>query len=357
MIEKRSYHHHILTKISPLIVLLLVVFAAVAKAEPVYRVGVIVPLSGEHVSTCEGIRNGIQLALEELSDADKSLIEVTFEDDQFIPKNTASAFKKLLHKNNIDFVINASAPTGHAIAPLAEHNKVTFLSVSADKRLAEDYKFTFMFWVPGERIAEKAIETMYAEKVNNIARITGMNEGRYYLNKVFDEQSKGRIKVLLDEDYTLESRDFRSFITKVKGRKDIDAVAVNLYFGQVGLFAKQAKELKLEVPVYGFEMINDPNEIISAQGALRGVTYFTDFSGSAKFYKRYTKTFPGASTFAAANGYELIRLIVKIAKDKVTRENIPEYIRAMKPWDSSLGKVTLRSDDRFDLPAAAKVVG
>jgi len=73
--------------------------------------------------------------------------------------------------------------------------------------------------------------------------------------------------------YTVESRDFRPFINKLKTKKDLDAIFVELFFGQPGLFAKQAKELGVKLPLFNVETFEDINELKLSEGALVGHWY------------------------------------------------------------------------------------
>lgn len=338
-----------------LILFFFLIVSSPGHAKPL-KVGIILPLSGEHVSATEGIKNGIDLALSELSDHDRQLIDVIFEDDQFIPKNTVSIFNKLVLEDNIDLVVNASAPTGHAIGPLAERSGITFISISSDKKLTKDKNGIFIFAVRPEELVEKQVEELKKRDLKTLARITGTNEGRYYLNTIFNNISKDNINIVVDEDYTLDARDFRAFITKVRTNKKIDGVIVNLFFGQVGLFAKQAKELGLKIPLVGYEMMGDPKEHESSRGALQGHWHVSDYSGTEEFQRKYQKRYSEASTFCAGNGYELVHLFLAIAKKELKRADIPDFIRGLQGWNTVLGPISMGSDNRFVLPATVRVI-
>ncbi len=96
------------------------------------KVGVILPLSGEGATIGDGIRNGIALGLTELSPETRNKIEVVYEDDALLPKNTVTAFNRLVGIHNIDVVINVSSGTSNAIAPLTEQKKIPFIAIASD---------------------------------------------------------------------------------------------------------------------------------------------------------------------------------------------------------------------------------
>ena len=102
-------------------------------AEPLIRVGAILPLSGPAANAGNTCRKGIEMHLNELGKTAR--IAVFFEDDQMVPKNTVLAYRKLKDVNNINLAFSVSANPGNALLPLTEQDGVVMISASSDNRL------------------------------------------------------------------------------------------------------------------------------------------------------------------------------------------------------------------------------
>ena len=117
--------------------------------EPI-KVGVILPLSGPGSSLGEASRNGITLALESLPENIRSQMQVHFEDDQLKSVHAVSAFQRLVNTRDIDIAYNISSGTANAISPLAERNKIPFVSVASDYNVVKAKKYSVALWVTPE---------------------------------------------------------------------------------------------------------------------------------------------------------------------------------------------------------------
>jgi len=120
-------------RIKGMLLLLLVLTSAcrVKQAEADgYNVGIILPLSGKASGVGSGVRNGTALALNALSEAERSKLHVVYEDDGSEPRNAVSAFQRLLADKKIDVVITAMSNSGNAVVPLSERAGVTLISLA-----------------------------------------------------------------------------------------------------------------------------------------------------------------------------------------------------------------------------------
>ena len=334
-----------------LLLTLLVFSTSLLKAEEQLNVAFILPLSGEHAGVCEGIQKGLELGLSELPAELRRKINVYYEDDQFSPQKSLLAFKRVVQQHDIDLILNASAPTGHPIAPVSEKLGIPFISLSSDRALVQGRERTFLFWVTPERIAEKTVEELKRRGFTRLARINAMNEGRLYLKQQLNKAGGEELKYLLDEDYNLSERDFRNYLTRLKAEQGVQAVLVNLFFGQIGLFARQAAELGIDLPIFGFEMMADPREIEQAQGALDGQVFISESLGGSAFVKKFEKAYPHASRLGAAYGYALVDIFKHLLTYSTKRGQIPKILRELKDFETVFGKISVSPDKRFDFPA------
>lgn len=320
------------------------------------KIGVIVPLSGEAASIGEAVKNSMLMAYEKLPSQKQSKIELLFEDDGLQPKNAVTAFNKLVSVNGAQVIINVSSGTAKAISPLAEQKKIPFLAVASDPQIVAGRKYVMNFWVSPEEETRIMLPEIVRQGYKNLARISTIQEGVLSANRAFDAQNNGKVKIAIDEEYAPDVKDFKPFIAKLQNAKEIDAVLVGLLPGQLGIFAKQLRQSGVTIPIFGWEILEDSNEVKASDGALVGAWYVNAADPSNTFLSEYRKRFPDGSLFAAANGYDLILLMGEAVGQSTDSEEINRFLHTLKDFEGTLGRYSASSDNRFTLPAAIKVV-
>lgn len=320
------------------------------------NVGVILPISGESVSLGEALRNGITLGTEHISQAARSRIEITYEDDQMAAKNAISAFNKLVYDGKLDVLINLSSGTAKALSPLAEEKQIPFIAIASDRKVSEGKKYVFNFLMTPEEEAKVAIPEALKRGYKKIARIVSTQDGMLAIKSAFDKINNGRIEVVLDEEYPIEIKDFRTFIAKIHSRNDIDAIMLILIPGHCGLFAKQVRELGIKKGLFGFQMFEDKKEVEASNNALVGQWYVNADDADGKFVEEYRKRFPNASLWGAASGHDAVLLLGAAIDKDYSKKNFHSYLATLKDFSGALGVYSATGDNRFSLPAAVKVV-
>jgi len=329
---------------------------AEAQVRTKLRVGAILALTGDGASWGEALRNGMSLALEDLPPDTRRKLDLQYEDDAFNPMNTVSAFNKMLNTTGLDAVITVSSGTSKALAPIAEGKKVTLLAIASDPEICRGRKFVFNFWVTPEEELRLLLPEAVRRGYKNIARITSVHAGSLAAVAALDQISQGELKTVLDEQYPMDVRDFRSFIAKVRAAKNVDAILLTLLPPQLGIFARQAREAGLSQPFFGWETLEDLSEIKSARGALEGAWYVNAGDGRDSFMNRYRARFPESSIYGAANGYDAIMLFARALERDQAPNRLHNFLAELKNFEGVLGTYSATGDQRFSLPAALKVV-
>ena len=257
----------------------------------------------------------------------------------------------------LSVVLCMSAQPCLSIAPLAESSKIPTVAIALPRKIVENRKYLFLFFATAEDLARSLVDEVIKRKIQNIARISTIHDGRQNLRRLFDSYNGSRINISLDEDFPPEERDFRSFLTKMKTLKGVDGIYANLFLGQLGLFVKQAKEQKIEVPIFTTEFYSDRNEAKIAGKALEGQWYVDQVSPSSDFIEKYTSRFGSAPSLAAGNGYDLVLLLSEALKKGFTSgEELTEYLRTVHDFKGSLGTYSSTGDNRFGIPVVTKEI-
>jgi branched-chain amino acid transport system substrate-binding protein len=320
------------------------------------KVGVIVPLTGENTTFGTSTRNGILMAYDSLPQAERDRIQLFFEDDAFNPKQAISAFQKLRAAQKIEALINGGSQSALAMAGLADENQIPFLAIASAPEIVAGKKFVMNFWVTPQTEAELLVPEALRRGYQRIARISSVHDFAFAVREAFEKANGGRIKVLLDEEYLTDAKDFRTYITKLRGLKGAHAVLALLMPGQLGVFAKQMRQQGVELPLFGFEFFEDPNEVKVSNGALIGQWYVNAASALPEFEKSYQARHPGASSFGAANGHDALLLLAAAIRTAGTPQEINAFLHTLKDFSGAMGTYSATPVNTFTLPAAIKVV-
>lgn len=321
-------------------------------------VGVILPLTGEVAAIGYAVKNGIDLAYESLPPTLKDRIVIHFEDDGFQPKNTVTALSRLLSEKKIDVLINAGSSTSNSLAPIAESKKLPFFGIATDPKVSTGKKYVFNFWVSPEAETDLVVPEMVKRGYKSIARLATIHDMNTAIKKSFDTKSAGKISITSDEEYASDAKDFKSFLTRIRADKP-DAILALLFPGQIGVFAKQAREMGINAPLVGYEMFEDPGEVKASNGAMIGQWYVNADEPVDSFVTVYKKRFPDAATFGSANGHDAIKLIAAAVEKGVPPDQFSTFLKEIKNFTGALGTYSFTTEagnNSFTLPAALKIV-
>ena len=239
--------------------------ANTAENSSVIRIGEVGSMTGSEATFGISTHQGIELAVEEINKAGGVLgkkLEVITLDDQSKPDEAATAVTKLITQNNVSAILGEVASSRSiAMASIAQDFKVPMISPSStNPKVTElgDYIFRVCFIDPfqGEVMAKFALQNLKIKKVAILRDIksdysTGLSE---YFARAF---KKGGGEIVLDQSYESGDIDFKSQLTTIRS-KNPQAILVPGYYTEVGLIARQAKELGLMAPLLGGDGWDSP---------------------------------------------------------------------------------------------------
>ncbi|HMO17600.1 MAG TPA: ABC transporter substrate-binding protein [Oligoflexia bacterium] len=342
--------------IIPFLLVLVISGKALSVAStPKSKVLVILPLSGSLSPIGASVKNGIELALEKVRS-----VEVFFEDDSGVPKNTVSALQKYLSTNRPHVVITASSGTSKAIAPILEKEKLPLIAIATDEEISRDRSYAVNFWVTPDTQAKLLVNEASRRGYKKIAIFSTVHEGTMSIKRKFTDYNNGVLQVVYDEEFSDDIKDFRTLITRFKKTlktEEVDGIFLNVFFGQVGLFAKQLRQLGITHPLFSIELFEDENEVKNSNGALLNQWYVQADDAGQEFLKTYYGKYPDGTSFGAANGHDAV-LLINDANNRgaYTSSEINEYLHNVENFEGALGVFSSSGDNRFNLPAVIKIV-
>ena len=276
--------------------------SACAQCNPALRIGFITGLSGEGKVWGDAVKNGFELGL---SEAGCASMKRVYEDDQFAPAKSVSAFRKLVEQDKVNAVVVTSSADGNAVAPLAQQQGIALFAWASDTNVSKGRSMVVRTWISGEKEGEYIAQLSRELGHRRFAAFSSIHD---YPQSVW----MGISNVLPDggavppRELPLDMKDFKTEIIAARARKPDSVYLCLMVPGASGIFARQMKELGMNVPIFGCEALELNNFGFSA-GALVGAWYVTG-GVRPEFESRYKAAYGEPGTLpGAAIHYDLAR--------------------------------------------------
>lgn len=344
--------------IIPLIAIIVVIIAIVLIKKPgnknvaiegdSVKIGMIAALSGEAAPYGETVRQGTELAVEQLNKKggiNGKPIEVIYEDGKCTGKDSASAAQKLVSVDKVKFIVGASC-SGEtiAIAPIVEAGKVLTVSpVSSNAAITTMGDYVFRNH-PSDNTAGSMLAGIIIKKTNKVAIISENTDYAQGIRKVFNESyTKAGGELVIDESFNTGTTDFRSLVSKIKA-SGVNSVYVN---GQTETpliqIANQLRDQKVSVQLYTAYMTGDA---VKKNATLLDGLIAVDLpnlgtqGNAAQFTKDFQAKFgkdPNFPYFAAA-AYDVVHLFKDgISKYGYDSAKVKDHLYSIKNYDGAAG--------------------
>ncbi|MGI9054787.1 MAG: ABC transporter substrate-binding protein [Pyrinomonadaceae bacterium] len=331
------------------------------------KVGVYGDLTGPTASFGQSTKNGVELAVAEINAAggvNGKKIELIVEDDQGTPEKAKTVISKLISQDKVQAVIGEVASTNSlAAAPVAQEAKIPMISTSStNPQVTEkgDYISRVCFIDPfqGSVMAKFAANTLKAKT----AAIFGDVNSDYSkgLTTFFEQEfTKLGGKVLAKESYTQQDPDFKGQLTKIR-QLNPDVIYIPGYYGQVGIIAKQARELGMNQPLLGGDGWDSPDLWKLGGAALKNAYISNHYSAEnpapeiQNFVKNYTAKFGTAPDSLAALAYDAAKVLadaIKRAGGAGDSAKLKDAINSTKDFAGVTGLITLDANRNAVKPA------
>jgi branched-chain amino acid transport system substrate-binding protein len=360
-------------RLAPLLALsVLGVLACERKASPSQEKGPIVigsigSLTGPEATFGTQVRDGIQLAVEEVNAAGGvkgRRVELLAYDTQGKLEESVSAAQRMLSKDRVTAILgDVSSTPSLAIAELAQAAQtpmVTPSSTHPDITRKGDYIFRVCFIDPfqGLVMARFVRGHLKLERISLLQDVKsayslGLSEA---FTKAFIRLGGTIVSV---ETYSKGDTDFRSPLLKVKKDKP-QALYLPGFYSEVGLIARQAREVGLTIPLLGgdgwdsehlFELAGDA----ALEGSYQTTHYSPDhptpeLQRAAPLYRaRYGREFDAAAVL----GYDAARVVLAAIQraESLTGPAIRDAIAKTKDFPGISGNLTLDAERNPVKPA------
>ncbi len=331
------------------------------------RVGEFASLTGKEATFGISSHEGTVLAVEELNAAGGLLgkkVTLLTEDNQSKAGESANAVNKLIAKDNVVAILGEVASSRSLeVAPICQQNGVPQISPSStNPKVTEtgDFIFRVCFIDPfqGTVMANFARNTLKAQKVAVFTDVkSDYSKG---LARFFKEGfSKAGGTIVSELDFNGGDKDFKGQLTSIKGANP-EALFVPGYYTDAALICIQAKEVGLNIPIFGGDGWESDKLIEIGKEAVEGTYFSTHYApdvGTEKskaFVESYKKRYGGkAPDGMAALGYDAAMILADAIKrtNSTDGKTVRNALAATKDFDAVTGKITINAKRDAEKPA------
>jgi len=336
----------------------------------VIKIGEIGSMTGTEATFGTSSDRGIQLAVKEVNSAGGikgRQIQVIALDDEGKPEEAATAATRLISSEHVTALLGEVASTRSLfMAPKAQAAKVPMVSPSSTNEKVTavgDYIFRACFIDPfqGYVMAKFATETLKLKKAAILRDVR--NDYSVGLAKVFNDNfTKMGGQIVDNESYSSGDVDFKAQLTNIKGAAP-QALYVPGYYTDVGLIARQAREVGLTVPLLGGDGWDSEKLYEIGGSALEGSYFSNHYSVDdpspriqefvSKFKKEYGGQVPDSLAAQAYDAAGMLFDAMKRAKD-LSGPSIRDALAQTKDYKGVTGDITM--DDKRNATKPAVVL-
>lgn len=316
-------------------------------------------MSGNTASYGQESHDGVVMAIDEQNNKGGLFgkkIKLVLEDDQSKPEEAKSAVLKLIERSKVVALIGeVSSGRTLAAAPEAQKRKIPMISpFSTNPKVTEigDYIFRACYIDPfqGEQTAKFAVNHLKLKKFAIFKDVK--NDYSVGLAKIFaDTVKKMGGEIVAEEAYSEGDVEFRSQLTTLKAANP-DAIYIPGYYTEVGLIARQARELGLKQPLLGGDGWDSPKVIEIGGKDVNNSYYSTAFVADDPapevqgFIKRFEERYHHAPSGISVMGYEAARILADAIQraGSTDPKKIRDALATTKDFSSVTGKMTMGAD-------------
>lgn len=243
-------------------------------------------LTGNDATFGQSTKAGVDLALDELMKSAEGKIgglkvRVVVEDDQGKQEEAATAVQKLVNQDRVIAVLGEVASTRSlAAAPICQQAGVPMISPSSTNPKVTQvgdciFRVCFLDDFQGQTMARFTAQNLGLKNVailKDLKSDYSMGLVEFY-SQAFTTMGGGMAgKIAIEQTYAAGDQDFRAQLTAIKA-KNPDAIFIPGYYTEVGLIARQARELGIKVPLLGTDGWESEQLLAIGGDALNGSYY------------------------------------------------------------------------------------
>ncbi|MBX3020295.1 MAG: ABC transporter substrate-binding protein [Bdellovibrionales bacterium] len=330
------------------------------------RIGQFGSMTGGEATFGQSTDKGVRLAIDTKNAAGGikgKKIKLITEDNQGKPEEAAAVVKKLISQDKVIAILGEVASTRSlAAAPIAQQFKIPMITPSStNPKVTQvgDYVFRVCFIDPfqGPVMARFAHDNLKLKKVAVLKDLKsdyslGLSD---FFQKKFKELGG---EIVSEQTFQTGDSDFKAQLTRIRSTNP-EAIFIPAYYTEVGLIARQARELGLKAILLGGDGWDSPKLFEIGQKAVEG-SYFSNHYASESpnkatqdFIKNFKAKFNEGPDGLSAAGYDAAMILLNAMEraPELTPAAIRDELAKTKDFDGATGKITINGERNADKDA------
>ena len=331
--------------------------------------GFAVPLTGTSAAGGEIVRNGLQMAVDEINEAGgidgKWTIRLITEDNQNDPSTSVNVMEKLCNQDNANVVISSTASScclaDMEVTKAAKCPELAPASTAASlTEQGNEYFFRTAVTDSSNVVClyDYFTGTMKGSKIAVLYESNDFGNGGYQLLQ--DYAGQYNVEIIDAQAYNVGDVDFSVQLTQFKEEAP-DAIFVWGHYEEVTIMCKQMAQYEVEIPVMGTGY-NSPYLTEMGGEFVEGImlsTCYTTADPDEKvqaFDAKYTELYKAAYDQNAPQAYDTVYMIADAVTraQSVDREAIQKALTEVKDFDGLTG--VMNFDEKNNVSKTCKMI-
>ena len=345
-------------------------FSAGASAADI-KIGVAEALSGGAAQYGVAIRNGLQMAADEINAAggvNGNKLQLVVEDEQGKKEEAINVFKKLIFQDNVLMVFGPTlSNSAQAADPIAQAAKtVAFGTSNTADGITSIGDYVFRNSVTEADVLPETIKMAVKKSaIKKVAILYGNDD--VFTKSGYDNFKKAlddlKIPVTTTETFAKGDVDFKAQLTKIKAGNP-DAIVLSALLAEGAPIMVQARQVGLSVPFIGGNGMNSVKVFELAKDKSDGLYVGSPWSASnaspenGKFLKAYSDKYKASPDQFAAQAYDGMYIAAEALKQVKLSGNLAADRTALRDalpavkWTGATGPFQFRrATDKAGKPA------
>ncbi len=287
-----------------------------ALADDTIKIGMIGPLTGPAASYGNSVKQGCEIAVEEINALGGIQLEISYQDDQHDAEISVNAYNNVMDWGAKMIVGTVTTNPCLAVSSIAYEERVFMMTPSAsslDVIANKDNMYQICFTDPamGAHSAEYISEHKLAEKIAIIYNNADAYSTGIY--QAFTEKANELgLNIVETKTFTDETTDFSVQITAAK-EAGADLVFLPIYYTPASMIFNQAASMEYSPTYFGVDGMDGILQVEGFDTSLaEGVILLTPFSDASteenvvNFVTKYVAAYGVIPDQFAADGYDAV---------------------------------------------------
>lgn len=283
----------------------------------IISLGAAVPLTGKASSYGERIRNGLDLAVEEINAQQTRFeLKVLHEDTKSETAAAVNAAKKLVEVDGVPILFVVRSNDVLAIAPFTEQKKVVlFTPLAGSDDISSAGDFVFRNRETASLHGTKMAEFLFEKGFRRIALVRAESANSVsYANSFSRRFQELGAAIVSSETYQEDEKDFRTILLRLLREEPQAVYVAPATEKDGGLLVKQLAELGENIRIASAVTIEGPDFLKTAGNAAEGVWITSPGLNLnnpvvKEFLALHQQRFGTEGDFVSANAYDAMQIL------------------------------------------------